>query len=587
VHRIFWLVVAGIVAVAGAIEVRTALGETQTWDEGIHIWSGYAYLTQGDYSWNTEHPPLVKLVSALPLLGLGLIAPKPSQPTNDNQVERGRDFLYRNRQHADTILFTARCANLLLTLIFVTAVAWWTRRRWGPVAGVFAAALCAFDPNMIAHGRYVTTDYPLTAFFFFTCVLWVEYLERGGGRRLLAVAGAFAIAMVVKFSAVLLAPALVLVYVVCWIRRPWEFPVRRAIGVAVVMAGVLAVTVALVYWPETVRCLRTKTVPLEKVVNQDNLIGMTLAWLGQKFHIPSHDYLIGLSRVAEHNTGGHPTYLMGLRSTTGFWYYFPIAFGVKSTLAALAAVLLVAGLGTWTIVHRGWKAITPMSLGLTIPPVLYFVFSMTSGINLGLRHILPVYPFLYVGLAAVGAQPAWRTLQRAAATLASTAPGAEQASRPSTRVSTLHAEACATMAILVILQIGECARVYPDYLAFFNAAAGGPDRGPEYLLDSNIDWGQDVKKLVHWLDQRGTRRVRVSYFGNAILPYYGVQEVGFPSPLDQQGWDEIDDYVVLNVTNLWGPYVPLNALAPIRMRKPIAKIGWSMYAYDFRKPHPR
>src|SRR5215831_20743558 len=81
---IFWLLVAGIVVTAGTIEVRTALGETQTWDEGIHIWSGYAYLTQGDYSWNTEHPPLVKIISAIPLLRLGLIARKPSQPTNDN-----------------------------------------------------------------------------------------------------------------------------------------------------------------------------------------------------------------------------------------------------------------------------------------------------------------------------------------------------------------------------------------------------------------------------------------------------------------------------------------------------------------------
>jgi hypothetical protein len=548
---------SGIVATAGIVEVRTALGETQTWDEGIHIWSGYAYLTQGDYSWNTEHPPLVKLVSALPLLRLGLASPpSPAKPGTGDQVEYGRQFLYKNRRDADTILIAARSVNILLTLLFLTAVAWWTRRRWGSAAGLCAAALCAFDPNLIAHGRYVTTDYPLTAFFFFACVLWVEYLESGGRARLLAASAAIAIAMVVKFSAVLLVPSLVLLCVVCWIRRPAEFPVRRLLIAGVTVFAVLTVTVAIVYWPETVRCFRGNVARLEKVVNQDNFIGLTLAWLGGKLNLPAHDYLLGLARVAEHNTGGHPSYLLGMRSNTGFWYYFPVAFAVKSTLAAWAALLLVAALGAWAVFRRGLRAITPMALGLAVPPLLFFAFSMTSAINLGMRHILPIYPFLYVGMAVL----ATRHLQS----------------------RTGQVMAAAVLAIAVV-QIGECASIYPDYLAFFNAAGGGPGHGPEYLVDSNIDWGQDVKKLVHWLDQHGTRRVRVHYFGNAIMPYYGIQEVGFPDPLDKDGWDRVDDIVAVNVTALMAPYVPLNALAPVRLREPDAKVGWSMYVYDLRK----
>jgi hypothetical protein len=560
-HRaIFWLLLAGIVVAAGTIEVRTALGETQTWDEGIHIWSGYAYLTQGDYSWNTEHPPLVKLVSALPLLRLGLISPpNTGKPGTGNQVEFGRQFLYKNSRHADTILIAARSANILLTLIFIAAIAWWTRRRWGSAAGLCAAALCAFDPNLIAHGRYVTTDYPLTVFFFFACVLWVEYLESGGRLRLLAAAAAIAVAMVVKFSAILLVPSLVLLYAACWIRRPAEFPVRRMFTTAAVVFAVLTLTVAVVYWPETVRCFRTKVPLLEKEVNQDNIIGMTLAWFGHKFNLPAHDFLLGLARVAEHNTGGHRSYLLGMRSDTGFWYYFPVAFAVKSTLAALIATLLVAGLGGWTLMRRGLRAITPMALGLAVPPLLFFAISMTSSINLGMRHILPIYPFLYVGIAALAA----RRIEL----------------RP-------HILRVAAVLLIALVQIGECAGIYPDYLAFFNAAAGGPGHGPDYLVDSNIDWGQDVKKLVHWLDQHGTRRARVHYFGNVILPYYGIQEIGFPDALDQEGWDQIDDFIVANVTNLMGIYSPLNGLAPVRLRQPIAKIGWSMYVYDFRKPHP-
>jgi hypothetical protein len=165
-----------------------------------------------------------------------------------------------------------------------------------------------------------------------------------------------------------------------------------------------------------------------------------------------------------------------------------------------------------------------------------------------------VYPFLYVGIAAWLSQTKqWRP-------------------------------AMYILAGVAVLQAAECARIYPDYLAFFNEPSGGPARGPEYLVDSNVDWGQDVKKLGVWLDRHtGKRRARVFYFGNAQMRYYGIDEMGYPDPLDQKGWDAIDEFCVANVTPLQGVYVPLNALAPLRMREPVAKIGWSMYVYDMRK----
>jgi hypothetical protein len=553
IRQLFWPAVAAILATVGTLEVRSARAETQTWDEGIHIVSGYSYLKFGDYSWNVEHPPLVKMVSALPLLAMGLTAQAyEADGKRKDQVRYGIDFLYKNRRHADSILFTARCANILLTLLFVFAVAWWTRRRWGPAAGVAAAALCAFDPNLIAHGRYVTTDFPVTAFFFFACVLWVEYLEEASPRRLLAAAAAIGLAMITKFSAVLLGPPLVILYAACWIRRPKEFPVRRAaIAVGAVIASVTLMA-AVVYWPETVRCFRTTVPRLSTLAVRNNAIGNGLYLLGRWLHLPAHAYLLGLNHVADHNAGGHSSYLMGMRSETGWWYYFPVVFAVKSTMAALGATLLLVAAGLWQASRREW--ISPMALGLALPPLLYFVFSMTSGINIGMRHILPVYPFLYVGAAAwLATRANWRG-------------------------------GVCLLAALVALQTAECARITPDYLAFFNELAGGPGRGPEYLVDSNIDWGQDVKKLGLWLDAHaGNRRARVFYFGNAQMRYYGIDEMGYPEPLDQKGWDGIDEYCVANVTPLEGVYVPLNSLAPLRMREPVAKIGWSMYVYDLRK----
>jgi hypothetical protein len=554
IRHFFWLAVAAILAIAGALEVRSAMGETQTWDEGIHIVAGYSYLKLGDYSWNVEHPPLVKIVSALPLALMGLAAePNEADGKRKDQVRYGTDFLYKNRRDADSILLAARSANILLTLLFACAVAWWTRRRYGPAAGLAAAALCAFDPNLMAHGRYVTTDFPVTVFFFFACVLWVEYLEKATPRRLLAAAAALGLALITKFSAVLLLPALAILYAACWIRRPREFPVRRAALAAATLAATVVLMVMVVYWPETVRCWRTNVPQLSTLVVRGNPTGEILFYLGRKLHLPAHAYLYGLNAVADHNAGGHPSYLLGMRSETGWWYYFPVVFAVKSTMAALGAALLLLGAGLWQAWRRQW--VSPMTLGLAVPPVLYFVFSMTSGINIGMRHILPVYPFLYVGVAG------WL------ATRANRRRGAY------------------VLAALAALQIGECARITPDYLAFFNELAGGPGRGPEYLVDSNIDWGQDVKKLGLWLDAHaGSRRARVYYFGNAQMRYYKIDEMGYPGPLDQKGWDAIDEYCVANVTPLEGVYVPLNDLARLRLRQPVAKIGWSMYVYDLRKP---
>ncbi|HXA49014.1 MAG TPA: glycosyltransferase family 39 protein [Candidatus Acidoferrum sp.] len=528
--RLYWPVVALFVLSAGWLEVRSARDETQTWDEGIHISAGYAYLTRGDYSWNMEHPPLVKIMSAVPLLFLGLEA-HPFQPDGKrkDQVANGVDFLYRNRRNADTILIAARAPTILLTALFTLAFAWWMRRCFGVAAGLLAAALLAFDPNLMAHGRYVTTDVPLTAFYFVACVLWVEYLERGGLRRLALAAAAIALAMVIKFSAILLGPPLVLLFAIRWWQRPKEFGVARAAGALAMVLVMTLAAIAVVYWPQTAQLL------------------------SRKLAVENHTYVTGINDVVLHNEGGHESYLLGVRSNKGWWYYFPVVFAVKSTVTAIAGLFLVLVAGLWAAARGLWRRVPLMVFGLALPPLVYFILSMTSGINLGVRHILPIYPFLYAGIAAALSQIPMR---RAAAV---------------------------AMVVLGVGQIAECATITPDYLAFFNAMAGGPGRGPEYLVDSNIDWGQDVKKLVHWLDAHGTRRARIYYFGNAQMRYYGVDEIGWPDPLDQKGWDEVDDFCVANVTPLYGVYAPLDALAPLRLREPVAKIGWSMYVYDLRK----
>jgi hypothetical protein len=547
---LFWLMLAAIVAAAGTLELASAVQETQTWDEGIHISAGYAYLMRGDFRWNQEHPPLAKILAALPLLPLRLELPVHAASWKKlDETQMGIDFLYHNRAPADTILMRARGSIMLLSLLFLIAVAWLVRRRFGSAAALLATALCAFDPNLMAHARYVTTDYPVTAFFFLAALLWMEYLLDGRARDLLLAALAFGLALVTKFSALLLVPALIALFAIRWRQAPDKFPVHRALTAFAAFAGIVLLLATVLYWPETVRALSGELPRLARVVKRGNPIGENLYRAGKWFGLPAHPFLTGLGLVASHNQIGHANYLLGTRSDKGWWYYFPVVFAVKSTIAGLIATLGLVTAGLLVLSRRA--ALSFVWCALLIPPAIYFLISMTSAINIGMRHILPVYPFLYLAVAVLVTQAGARPWARTA------------------------------MLLLAGLQIAECAWIAPDYLAFFNALSGGPGNGPRYLVDSNIDWGQDVKKLKKWLAAHGTDTARIWYFGNAPMDYYGIRADAFPDPLDEKGWDAIRGYAVASVTVLQGVYVPLNLVAPLRLRKPVAKVGWSLYVYDF------
>lgn len=512
-ERWFWPVALALIGVGTALQISSLHLETQTFDEGFHLAAGYSYWSQGDYRMNPEHPPLGKMLCALPLLWL-----KPSLPVRTkawydrDQWEFSDAFLYGNRVPPETMLNTARLVTVALTAALGLAVAWWTRRRFGAVAGLLALGFTVFDPNLLAHGRYVTTDLIVGLFFFLTVACWVEYLDRGG--RWAAWAGlALGLALASKYSAALLPPILL---VLSLTRRPkgwWR-------GLAVACTIALAV-VAATYGRETWRIL------------------------GGSGETPT--YWTGLRAVAGHNAIGHVTYLLGERSQYGWWQYFPVAFAVKTP----AAVLVGLGLAL-AAAFRAWRSIPFAAWAPLIAALAYFAVAMSGQLNLGLRHILPCYPLLYVFAAA----------------LAST-------SRRGPAIAAL---------VLVLTAVESLSR-YPHYLAFFNVFAGGPSRGPEYLVDSNIDWGQDVKKLKAYLETQGNPPLCIDYFGTAKLRAYEIRE-GYLPRTDPAEIERMDCLAAISVTLLKGLYIDPTWYRYLDSRQPIAKIGWSIYVYDFRKKKP-
>jgi hypothetical protein len=541
----------------GAVQFASAIQESQTWDEGFHLAAGYVYLKTGDFNLNREHPPLSKLLCALPLLALN-----PTLPVDDPAWKRGdllqiADlFLYENRVGADRMLLAARSVTIAATLLLGLAMALWARRRFGDPAALAALVLFAFDPNMIAHGHYVTSDLMAAAAVFLSVVTWARWIETRRWRDLALAGVMLGLALTTKFSAAFLPLPLAALY---WFRRWQEGRVRLSIGhfaAGVALAGVIAAgVIAVVYGPATIQSLHGPK--LGHVINWSSRLGAELGWLGKRLGLHAHPFLLGLTDVAAHNEGGHEAYLMGAVSQHGWWYYFPVVFALKTPAATLAllGVALVVALFAWARAGaRRWtlRRIPFEWVVISLPAIVYFAFAMASRIDIGVRHILPIYPFLFVALGAASVRTKWS--RRA-------------------------------LPLLLLALAIESAAICPHYLSFFNLFAGGAANGPKYLVDSNVDWGQDVKNLRSYVDSNHIGKLCICYFGRARLSYYGFDSYeAVPSTAEMRNGAKPDCVAAVSATPLEGPYTGLETFRWLRERQPMAKVGYSIYLYDLRRP---
>jgi 4-amino-4-deoxy-L-arabinose transferase-like glycosyltransferase len=551
----FWAGAGLLLAAMGAAQVTSALQETQTWDEGTHLAAGYSYLKTGDFRMNREHPPLFKLLCALPLVALDPKLPLEGAAWREGlQEEFGDTFMYKNRVPAEKMLLAARLATIALTLGLGLAMALWTRRKFGAVAALAALALYAFDPNLIAHGHYVTGDLLATACVFLACIAWARFVETKRWRDLGIAGVVLGLAAISKFSALFLLPVLAALY---WIRR-WQegrgrLTVRHFAASAAVAGAIVVAVVGLAYGPATIRSFHgTK---LRRVVDPTTTAGAILSEVGKRLGLPAHPYLVGLYDFTQHDSGGHSAYLMGKQSERGWWYYFPVVFAVKTPAAVLILLALCVVWGLVAMVRAGpgrWRLReVPFEwVVLALPPVMYFALCMRSHVNIGVRHILPVYPFLFVALAAALGRRNWG--KRA-------------------------------LAALVLVLAVESAAIWPHYLAFFNGFAGGPDKGPEYLVDSNLDWGQDLYNLKKYVAAHQIKRLCVCYFGHASMQYYKIDYLYLPATGEMEERGKMDCVAAVSATQLEGAYVGEEAFRWLRERTPMAKVGYSIYLYDFRR----
>jgi hypothetical protein len=498
-------------------------------DDSMHMPAGYSYLLTHDFRLNQEHPPLIKLLSGS---GLWRLHPRfpfespgwqkaatPEDP-EDGMVQIEEAFFDANADQFEQIAWYGRLPMLIIPLLLLLAVWWSARQMFGPLAGLIAVFLIATEPNVIGNSIVVQNDVAAAlALLLFVIALKMFLADVAAARtragRALVLGGALGIGLVTKYSLVILAPvalAIVFVGAVLQIIR------KRSPALSVLLSSLLvfltAYLILLAFYAFHVD--RIDADEGARIAGWFYLTGNAaevfkrfVMWLPPL--LPRY-FVYGIDMVVQDSRDGRPAFLLGAVSDSGWWYYFPVAFTLKTTIPFL--VTSVCGLlwAVFSLVRRKRFVL----LYAILPAVLYLALTMTSHLNIGIRHLLPMFAFV----AILGAGLISSVLQYVLV-----ASGVKRARLLAIVIALL------TLGPALLIAIS----TFPNYLTYFSPLAGGVDRGWQNLSDSNVETGQDVKPLATYLKAHGENRVTGIMVGGEFLKFYGVALEEF------QGWEDDDD----------------------------------------------
>lgn len=547
--------------------------QSATYDEVAHLPAGYTYWAFDDYRLNMEHPPLVKLLAGWPLQRLGTKAePDISFKTADTYYF-GEKLLY-DWNDGDRLLFWGRLPLVLLTLCFGLAVFFCAREFYGLRAGYVALLLFLFLPEVLAHGQLVATDMSVAGFIFVAVYAFYRALWHSSWAALLLACLSAGCAVIAKFSGVLVFPAMALVGLVAvFSAKPLTLPRSsrkisswpgKLAAVAAMLVLMAVVSWAIIWtsygWRYNIAPTPISAEALNWAVYWTRPgLSVDAMYFARQQRLLPEAFIYGFLRAAT-SLEGRNAFLMGEYSTTGWWYYFPVTFLIKTTIPLLLLILL--GFVYW----RRYGTRLVGELMLLLPVALYLIFALSSNFNIGNRHLLPIYPFLIVFAAKVG-----RALE----------PGQPRA----------LAIVCVA---LLSWHVIEAARVYPHHLAYFNQIAGGPAGGYQWLVDSNLDWGQDLKGLAAYQRAHPQEPLYLSYFGAAKPEYYGIQAKYLPSFNPGNKRREVTSFndvpsgalVAVSATSLQGLNFTEQTepgwqafMARLKKSAPLTTIGHSIFIY--------
>ncbi|MGC9468134.1 MAG: phospholipid carrier-dependent glycosyltransferase [Anaerolineae bacterium] len=552
VRRIPYLLLLIFFAVGMTQVVRASI----TFDEGPHLAVGYATLRTRDFRLQPVHihPPLANVLAAAPLL-LQRDLPNPAQISDwdINSLSAVTDAVVWQYPYPRRMAVAGRVPILLLATLLGALVMRWGTEVAGRGGGLLALTLYALDPNISAHGALATTDTAAT--FFTVATLYSVYrvirlalrpdpAPHRVTRQLVLSGVLLGLAQLAKVSALLLVPVVgALLLATAWTEggpRVW----KRVARWSVILLACAALTVWIGYGFE---------------------IGSVEGW---PTPLPAATHIQIFQSLRQHYELGHPTFAAGRISDQGWWWYFPLAFALKTPLPVLVmlAVALAVGIRRWLLKLRYQPAtrcqvVTPARLALALFPALYAGTALFSTVNIGYRHLLPLLPFLYIGIGVA-----------------------------SSRLRRSSLLTLATLGLIAWIGVGTL-RTLPYPLTFFNEIAGGPEGGYRYLVDSNLDWGQNLWDLKAWLDAHPETPVSYAHYSPARLEAYDIHaEYLPPDPraVTFTPWDPEPGTYAIGATVLQGAYAPdINTYAWFRGRAPTGRLGNALFLYVVpRTPSP-
>ena len=539
-----------------------------TTDEIVLIPSAYAYLSDGDTQLVHEHPPLVKLLAGLPLVSLHpplKMLPEAGAPPRTvvhTQTRVGR-FWEDNRAAIERVSLLARLPFVALTVALGLLIYVFARDVFGSRAALLAVALFSLEPTILAHGRVVQTDVAAAFGYLLLCHALYRYALAPVWTRALWAGAAAALAILAKFSMLLVAPVVGAFFAVMLWRGARREGVGRALALAAHAALVALTTLSLIH--------------AAYLFNSSPVLETDARWMASAFpadegnvrlnaaralsSVLPVDFVLGIFWQVAHNERGHPASLLGMYRNTGWWYYYPVAFALKTTLPFLLISLASLAWGAWMVVRRRERQF----LIFLIPFVIYTGFVLMSRINIGVRYYLPAYTLLFILGGALLARLLNGRRRRSAAFI---------------------------IAALLLGWTGiEAVRAYPDQMSYMNQLASREPRW-RYLSDSNVEWGDDVRALAEYLRGRGETRVRAATLaGDHMLPCYGIENLNLITPVAVE-WPQTR-YVAVGASFLNGSTVPpgvvrgrtldeaerVNFFDAYRRRTPEVVIGGSIYVF--------
>ncbi|MGA2787286.1 MAG: glycosyltransferase family 39 protein [Verrucomicrobiota bacterium] len=557
-------------AVFIGLSVYSYTRTSATVDEPISLTSGYAMLKYHDYRFSPDHGPFLRMWAAIPLVCMRHVSFHPHVISeNDSidwlftsQFDASHAFLYEWND-ADHLLYAARFMMTLLGIALGILVFCWARELFGYWPAVVALGLYSLDPNILAHGSLITSDSGLGCFVFGAAYFLWRTARRLSPGNLIGLSVFTALALVSKFWGLLLLPMIPL----CLASRltsqtPWPCrigAVRELVSISTRIWAVIAVSFFVVltgylgiwaaydfrYCPSADESEQFHLEQTDFIQHRAPELAARAGWLDRTHLLPdayTEGFLFGCATLP-----GRELFLNGNVSHLGWWYYFPEAFLIKTPVSLL--LLLLAGTVLW---FRQMRTAWRDSLFVFLPPLVFFGVAMYGHVDIGLRYVVLIYPFV---------------------TLIATKAIAECLKF---RLQWMPVAA-------VIIAACELARVYPHCLAYFNCLVGGPSHGYRYLADSNLDWGQDLKGLKQWMDENGVKHINLCYFGTADPAYYHINYTDMFDPAHlvpgQTSPAQFPGYVAISA-------MYLEKLKPFWNHKPAAVIGYSIYIYWVDKVFP-